>query len=84
MGGVAPSDAVFCVRLAASNGRTAGGLCGNVGSYFARVDPGSLVGADYLTPTAARGKTHALTQRQSHTLTIIMLKSLSLFAFPTG
>lgn len=84
MGGVDPCDAVFCVRLAASNGRTAGGLCGNVGSSFARVDPGSLVGADYLTPTTARGKKHALTRRQSPTLRIIILKSLSLFTFATG
>lgn len=56
MGGVDSSHAILCVRLAASNGWANGGLCGNVGPSFACMDPGSLDGADYLTPTTARGK----------------------------
>lgn len=60
MGGVDPCDAVFCVRLAASNGRANGGLCGLVGSSSAALDPGSPVRAADITPSAARGKTNML------------------------
>lgn len=57
VGSVDPSDATLCDRLAASNGRANGGLCGSVGSYSTSVDPGSPDGAADLTPATARGKT---------------------------
>jgi len=60
MGGVAPRDAVQCVRLAASDSRPNGGLCGNVGSSSAPVDPGPSAGAADRTTTTARGKTRTL------------------------
>lgn len=56
VGSVDPSDALLCVRLAASHGGAHGGLCGGVGSSSACVDTGSLVGAAALTPATARGK----------------------------
>ncbi len=60
VGSVDPSDAVLCVRLAASYGGANGGLCGSVGSTSPPVDPGSSVGTADLTPAAARSKTHTL------------------------
>lgn len=60
VGGVDPSDAVLCVRLAASYGRANGGLCGSVGSSSPPVDPGSPVRAADLTPATARSKAHTL------------------------
>lgn len=58
MGGVDPSDAVLCVRLAATYGRVNGGLRGSVGSSSPPVDPGSPVGAAHFAAATARGKTH--------------------------
>lgn len=42
-----------------------------MGPYFAHMDPGSLAGADYLTPTTARGKTDSH-MKTAHTLRIII------------
>lgn len=60
MGGVDPSDAVLCVKLAASIGWANGGLFGSVGPSSTSLDPGSLAGADDLTPPATGGKTNAV------------------------
>lgn len=54
------SDAMLCVRLAASNGWANGGLCGNVGSSSPHLDPGSSVGAACLTSITARGMSNIL------------------------
>lgn len=58
VGSVDPSDAILCVRLAATYGSVNGGLRGNVGSSSPPVDPESPVGAARFTAATARGKTH--------------------------
>lgn len=83
VGSVDNSDAVLCVKLAASYGRANGGLCGSVGSSTPFVDPGSLVGAADLTPATTRGKSHTLsplkdTLRCRQTL-IVLIISHNLF-----
>lgn len=65
VGSVDPSDAVLCVRLAASNGRANGGLCGCLGSPSPPVDPRSPFGAADLTPATARGKTNTLSSLEN-------------------
>lgn len=67
VGSLDPSDAVMCHQLAASYGRTNGGLLGNLGPAAPLLDPRSLVGAADFTPATKRGTTHSL---QTQKLTV--------------
>lgn len=58
VGSVDPSDAILCVKLAATYGSVNGGLHGSVGSSSPPVDPGSSAGATHFTAATARGKMH--------------------------
>lgn len=69
MGSLDPSDAVLCVRVAASDSRANGGLCGSVGSSSPPVAPGSHFRATDIAPATARGKTCTQCPTQRYDLT---------------